>query len=110
MEIKCLTVTTKKYSSFFTELLEKYEGVKDVYAEIDGKRWVSLRFPELVKTWATNRNIRRTHDFKLVNQNEVICMFHDDPDDIFCSIKERAFIEDLASKKILRFEFSKVVF
>jgi hypothetical protein len=105
---KCLTVKTKKYSSFFSELIGKYEDKTGVYAKIDGVKWESANFSELSRVWIFNRIIKNTHDFKLIDNGKVVCAFHDEPCDIFCSMEELSLVKSLATRKVLRYELSKI--
>ena len=105
---KCLTIKTRKYSLFFRELLNHYENKEGVYVKINKVIYRSSSFAELLNDWVKNKNIRKTMDFQLVDNGEIVCMFHDEPLEIYYSFKYKYFIDLLAKRKIVRFEISHI--
>jgi hypothetical protein len=101
-EPKLISIHTKRYSAFLRRLLEEYSH--DATAVIDRKRYADSDFPQLIANWCTNACIRATRDFKLLRAGSEVAGFHDTPDEMWIVASELAFVQRLATEKLIRFE------
>ncbi|HTH50034.1 MAG TPA: hypothetical protein VMB21_21150 [Candidatus Limnocylindria bacterium] len=100
-----ITIETTRYSEFFRRLLTEYAD--HVSIEIEGKQYGAGDIPRLLKEWCTNSKICRTRDFTLRQKGVDLFGFHDHPDELWAALSERAFVERLEAKRILRCRLQK---
>ncbi|MDO4769773.1 MAG: hypothetical protein Q4A11_05335 [Brachymonas sp.] len=57
-----------------------------------------------LSTWCTNRVLRSAIDFTLVHNKVELLGFHDEPRHMWAAMETLALVEELAARKMLRFE------
>jgi hypothetical protein len=90
-----ITIETTRYSAVVRAFVESFPAATaklnraPVHAGID--------------EWCTNSNLQGARDFSLMDGDEEVLGFHDDPKDMWASDKALALVNELAGKKVLRF-------
>ncbi|MCH7797112.1 MAG: hypothetical protein IID28_01540 [Planctomycetes bacterium] len=99
--IPMFAIETRRYSTVVRRILDRYN--KDVQISIDGRHYKESDIPDLLKSWCTNRNLKKTIDFSLSCNDTPLFGFHDYPFGCFWVAEtERLFVEQLADEKLLR--------
>jgi len=95
-------IQTSKYSTLFRRILETY--TEDVEIIIDGKHYFDDDLAMLLTTWCTNKRIKRTHNFWLIQHGRQLFSFHDGPLDVLAAYSELPFIQQLHAEQVIRYE------
>ncbi|MHC4396839.1 MAG: hypothetical protein ACYS1A_14410 [Planctomycetota bacterium] len=94
-------IKTRRYSTLLKRIFEEYNENIEIYYE--SYRYTEKDIPEILKDWCSNSILKKTIDFKLIQNGKELFGFHDTPDNFWAAISERPFIERLAKEKVIRY-------
>jgi hypothetical protein len=94
-----VTIETTRYSAVVAAFAERYP---EAVAELDGEPQARP-----VSQWCTNAALSHAINFSLRRSATELLAFHDGPRNMWASDEALALVQELAAKRVLRFNVSK---
>lgn len=91
-----IAIHTTRYSAVVAAFVQRYPQAT---ARLDQQIQTAA-----LATWCTNRTLRSAIDFTLVHNKIELLGFHDGPRHMWAAMEALALVEELAARKMLRFE------
>jgi len=99
-ENRFIWLKTTRYSTVIRAFVERYPD-----AVVKLNRQLESRSPD---EWCTKKILAGLIDFSLSANDNDILSFHDNSREMYVSIDQLPFVKELAAKKMVRYEISKV--